>query len=112
MYTSQALLALGFAIAASCGPVGPGKGPADGPGKPGPGPPSPPGPGKGCKPGPNDGKFDYNALSLREVGARNTLVRSKMYGYRSVLRLRTGLENLARAQMPANLILARCATLP
>lgn len=33
-------------------------------------------PNKGCKAGDDNGTFDYDALSLREVGARNTLVRA------------------------------------
>lgn len=71
MHSSQIIFTLGLAATVLSGPVGPGTrpGPGDGPVKPSP-------PGKGCKPKPGltDGKFDYDALSLREVGGRNTLV--------------------------------------
>ena len=111
MVASSIILVLGLAASVISSPVGP----AD-PGSrlsPGSGPGKPSHPGKSCKPSPNTGKFDYDALSLREVGARNTLVDILVGSVSEAGKLTRypGLANLARAQLPTYFVLARRTTL-
>lgn len=106
MHVSQTLVTLAVAATAAAGPVGP----QGGPSKPG----QTCKPSHECKPGKDDGTFDYDALSLREVGGRNTLVSSDepFFVRVQLLNFELGMASLVGAQVPAHLVLARCATLP
>jgi hypothetical protein len=111
MRATSCLAAVALAAVATAGPIGhspggPSRGPPGEHGRPGrpghPGPGSGPGPSPDepeeiCKPGADDGVFDYDALSLRTVGARNTLVRNAKARRRRPALTQIGLASVAFA---------------